>query len=75
MAGAAGGFFMVQPQLVWQIIGVFTAVLIANYSISNAARRIPRWHAAIISFIGMSLAMFGVIIVGSIIIAARSEGG
>ena len=75
IAGAAGGFFMVQPQIIWQIVGVFAAVFISNYNISKAARRIPRWHAAVISFIGMALAMFGVIIIGSIIIASRKQGG
>jgi len=69
IAGAAGGFFMLQQQVLWQIIGVFTAVFISNYHITRAARRIPRWHAAVLSFIGMAVAMFSVLIVGSAIIA------
>lgn len=76
IAGAAGGIFMIQQQVVWQIIGVFTAVFISNYHISRAARHIPRWHAAVLSFIGMAVAMFAVLIAGSAIMAAYMvEGG
>lgn len=75
IAGAAGGFFMLQPQIVWQIVGVFTAVFISNYRISRAARRIPRWHAAVLSFIGMAIAMFSMLIIGSAIGAFYQTGG
>jgi hypothetical protein len=75
IAGTAGGFLMIQQQLVWQILGVFVVVFVANYHISKAARYIPRWQAALLSFIGMSLAMFGVIVMGTIIIAYFSPAG
>ncbi len=75
VAGAVGGFFIIQQQVIWQIAGVLSSVFIANYHITQAARRIPRWQAAVISFIGMALAMFTLIIVGSLIIAARLGGG
>lgn len=69
LAGVAGGFLMIQQQVVWQIIGVFIIVFVANYHISKAARYIPRWQATVISFLGVLVAMFGVIIIGTIIIA------
>jgi len=75
IAGAFGGFLMIQQQVVWQIIGVFIIVSVANYHISKAAHRIPRWQAMVISFIGVIAAMFGVIIVGTIIIAYYQPAG
>jgi hypothetical protein len=75
IAGGAGGLFMLQPEIVWQIVGVFAVVLISNYHINKAARRIPRWHATVISFLGVMLAMFGVIILGTIVLAYVRAGG
>ena len=75
IAGACGGFLMIQPQVVWQIIGVFIIVFGANYHISKASHRIPRWQATVISFIGVIAAMFGVIIVGTIIMAYYQPAG
>jgi hypothetical protein len=75
IAGTVGGFLMIQQQLVWQILGVFVVVFVANYHISKATRYIPRWQATILSFIGMSLAMFGVIVIGTIIIAYFNPAG
>ena len=75
LAGATGGFFMLwQNSLWWPIVGVFAVVLISNYHIGKAARQIPRWHATIISFIGVFIAMFGVIILGSVILAYFQAG-
>ncbi len=68
-AGVIGGIFMVQQQMVWQLLGVFVIVFFANFQISRAARRIPRWQAAALSFIGLSTAMFAVIVVGTLIMA------
>lgn len=69
IAGAVGGLFMLQQGLLWQIVGVFAIVFISNHHISRAARRIPRWHAAIISFLGMMVAVFAVILVGTTLLA------
>jgi hypothetical protein len=70
IAGAAGGFFMLrQDTIIWPIVGVFAVVFIANYHINKAARRIPRFQATIISFVGVMIAMFGVIVLGTIILA------
>ena len=69
IAGAVGGFFILRPEIFWQIMGVFAVVFITNYRIAKAARRIPRWHATIVSFIGVMIAMFGVIGLGTIILA------
>jgi hypothetical protein len=75
IAGASGGFLMIQQQVVWQIIGVFIIVFMANYHISKAAQRIPRWQATLISFAGVIAAMFGVIIVGTIVMAYYQPAG
>ena len=69
ISGACGGLLMIQPQVLWQIIGVFIVVFVSNYHISKAARYIPRWQAAIITIIGVLTAMFGVIIIGAIFMA------
>lgn len=69
VAGTIGGFFMIQQQILWQLLGVFVVVFFANYQISRAARYIPRWQATALSFIGLSVAMFAVIVVGTLIIA------
>ena len=58
-----------QDTIIWPIVGVFAVVFIANYHINKAARRIPRFQATIISFIGVMIAMFGVIVLGTIILA------
>jgi hypothetical protein len=69
VAGAAGGLLMIQPQLVWQILGVLIVVLLANYHISKAAQLIPRWQATVISFVGVTIAMFGAIMLGTLVMA------
>lgn len=69
IAGAAGGFFFLYQSLIAQIVGIFVIVFVSNYHISKASHRIPRWHATIVSFIGVTIALFGVIIVGTLIIA------
>jgi len=69
IAGLSGGLFMLQQKLVWQIIGIFAVVFISNHRVNKAANRIPRWHATILSFIGAAIALFGVIISGTIIFA------
>lgn len=68
IAGGAGGLLMIQTSIFWQIAGVFVVVMISNYHINRAARRIPRWHAVFASFAGVIVAMFGVIIVGTMIL-------
>lgn len=69
IAGGIGGALMLNPNIFWQIMGVLAVVFISNHHINKAARRIPRWHAVINSFLGVILAMFGVIFLGSMIIA------
>jgi uncharacterized membrane protein len=69
ISGVCGGFLMIQPQVLWQIIGVFIVVFVSNYHISKAARDIPRWQATVITIISVLTAMFGVIIIGAIIMA------
>lgn len=69
IAGGLGGALMLNPGIVWQILGIVAVVFISNHHINKAARRIPRWHAAVMSFLGVMLAMFGVIFLGSMIIA------
>ena len=70
IAGTLGGFFMVQQSsLLWQIGGVSIVVFVANYHINKAAERIPRWHAVVNAFIGVFIAMFAAIILGTIILA------
>ena len=68
IAGGLGGFFMIQPAIVWQIVGVFIVVLVSNYHINRAAQRIPRWHAVVTSFAGVIVSMFSVIVIGTIIL-------
>lgn len=60
---------MLIENLLSQIAGVVIVVLVSNYHINRAAQRIPRWHATIVAFIGVMVAMFGVIIVGTIVLA------
>lgn len=74
ISGACGGFLMIQPQVVWQILGVLIVVFISNYHISKAAHHIPRWQATGIVFIGVLIAMLGVIIMGAIIMAYFQPG-
>ena len=75
LAGATGGFFMLwQNSIWWPIAGVFAVVFISNYRIGKAARQIPRLHATIITFIGVFIAMFGVIILGTVILAYFQVG-
>jgi hypothetical protein len=74
IAGASGGFFMLRPEVVSQLLGVFIVVLVSNYHINKAARRIPRWHATILSFAGVIVSMFSVILVGNLLIATLQAG-
>lgn len=66
---------MLRSEFVWQLIGVFAVVFISNYHINKAAQRIPRWHATIVSFIGVLIGMFGVILLGSVIMVYLQTGG
>ncbi len=76
VAGATGGIFMIRSdQIFWPIIGVAAVVFISNYHINKASQRIPRLHATVMSFLGVLIAMFGVIIVGTIILAYLEAGG
>jgi hypothetical protein len=76
IAGGTGGLFMLRSnQIIWPIIGVATVVFMTNYHINKASQRIPRLHATVMSFIGVMIAMFGVIIVGTIILAYLEAGG
>ena len=75
VAGASGGVCMLRPEFFWQIVGLFLVVIISNYHINKASRQIPRLHATVWSFAGVLLAMFGVIITGTIIIAFLQAGG
>lgn len=68
VAGAVGGLLMVQAGMIWQILGVFAVVFISNYHIAQAAKRIPRWHATVISLAGAMIAMFFVIAVTTLIV-------
>jgi len=74
VAGAAGGFFMIFEQVIWQIIGALIVVVIANYYISRAARHMPRLHATVFGFAGVALGMFGMIIIGTIVITYYRTG-
>ena len=75
LAGAVGALFMLQPQFVWQFVGVVLVVFVANYHISKAARRIPRWHATILSFLGVMVAMVVVMVIGTVIMAYLGLNG
>ena len=75
IAGAIGGALMLNPGTIWQIAGVFAVVLISNYHINKAARRIPRWHAVVVSFLAVILSMFGVILLGSLLFAYTQGTG
>jgi len=68
LAGGVGGLFMIQEGVVWQIVGVFAVVFISNYYVNRAARHIPRWQAVVYSFMGVIVAMFSVIIFGTIVL-------
>jgi hypothetical protein len=75
IAGAVGGVFMLQRGLLWQIVGIFAIVFISNYHISRAARRMPRWHAAIYSFVGMMAAFLAITMAGTAVLAYLGPGG
>ena len=66
---------MLQQNFVWQIVGVVIVVLVSNYRISNASRRIPRWHATIFSFAGVMVAIIIVILVGTVVLAYFRPNG
>jgi hypothetical protein len=74
IAGAAGGIFMIRSEFFWQLIGVFAVVFISNYHINKASQRIPRWHATIVSFIGVVIGMFGIILLGSVVLTYFQAG-
>ncbi len=69
VAGAFGGFFALKSGFVWQVAGIFAMVFISNYHINKAARQIPRWHAAVFSFVGLMLALLTVAILGALAIS------
>jgi len=75
VAGATGGLFMLQKGLVWQLAGVLAIVFISNHHIARATRRIPRWQAAVLSFVGMMAAIFIVVLVGTALITYGGTGG
>jgi uncharacterized membrane protein len=75
IAGAAGGFFMLWQDWIWQIVGVFTVVLISNHHINKAAKRIPRWHATIVSFLAVMVTLFVVIALGNLMMTYLTTGG
>lgn len=75
VAGAAGGAAMLFQSLLGQIAGIMLIVFISNHGISKASRLIPRWQATVLSFIGVMLALFSVIIVGTILISFYSVSG
>lgn len=60
---------MVLPEIVFQVIGVLIVVLISNYYIGRAAKQVPRWHAVVITFLGLIVSMFIVITIGRFIMA------
>ncbi|MCB0193143.1 MAG: hypothetical protein KDJ65_14460 [Anaerolineae bacterium] len=74
IAGAVGGLLMVQVGIIWQILGVMAVVFISNYHIAQATKRIPRWHATIISLVGAMIAMFGVIALATILMVYFQAG-
>lgn len=74
IAGAVGGLLMVQVGTIWQILGVFAVVFISNYQIAQAAKRIPRWHATVISLAGAMIAMFTIIAVVTIFVFYFQNG-
>ncbi|MDX1520100.1 MAG: hypothetical protein R3264_00555 [Anaerolineae bacterium] len=69
VAGGLGGIFLIQQGLIWQIVGLVIIVFTTNSRINRAAERIPRWHAVINSFIGVLVAMFVVVMLGTIVLA------
>jgi hypothetical protein len=75
IAGTAGGFLLIQPQIGWQIVGIFVMVFIANYQISKAAQQIPLWQAIITTLIGILTAIMGVITVGTLLIIYFQPAG
>ena len=66
---------MIQEQIAWQISGLFVVLFVANYHIAKAARYIPRWQAAVVSFTGVILAIVGVVIISALILAASGSAG
>ncbi len=75
LTGAIGGIFMIiQNSIIWPILGVAIIVFVSNYRISKASQRIPRLHATVMSFLGIFIAMFAVIIVGTVVIAYIDAG-
>jgi len=75
-AGGTGGLFMLSTDtIIWPIVGVAFVVFVTNYHINKAARSIPRLHATVMSFLGVMVAMFGVIVIGTVVIAFLQAGG
>ena len=75
VAGLAGGIFMTRPDsILLQLIGVAVVIFVSNYHINRAVQWIPRWHATIITMLGAALGMFGMIIVGTIVLAYLQVG-
>lgn len=67
IAGGIGGVLVIQNEIIWQFFGVLAVVFISNHQIAQAAKRIPRWQATIISLIGAMIALFGIITITTII--------
>jgi len=64
-----------QDSIIWSIVGVAIVVFVSNYHISRASQKIPRVHATVMSFLGVFMGMFGVIIVGTVVLAYLQTGG
>lgn len=64
-----------QDSILWSIVGVAIVVFVSNYHISRASHKIPRIHATVMSFLGVFIGMFGMIIVGTIALAFFQTGG
>lgn len=66
---------MIQEQIAWQIVGLFVVLFVGNYHVAKAARYIPRWQAALVSFIGVIIALVGVIIISALVLASYGSAG
>lgn len=66
---------MIWQEILWQIVGVFAIVLISNRQIEKASRTIPRWHAVVISFAGVMVALIATVFVGTIVANYFQWGG
>jgi hypothetical protein len=66
VSGIMGSLFTIRPELWAKVFGIIIIVVVCNYHIAKASHRIPRWHAVVVTFIGLLASIPIVMIVNAV---------